>query len=717
MAKVPGAAQIGQGPSLRDPGVNAPAAAFDMGGGALQAVGGQLQDKFARIAVAEQKRKDAIGRARADRTFEERSTDLLRTLEQADDPTDPEAQQAFNLGLEALATELSTSHSNNPDSQAALYSAFQPKLSKFYAQAGTIAATHTRRIMQDQLVEARSTGVNAVAQDPDNLFGALQGYQEKLDLMRDGLSPTEYSEAQRQATDLFTKTALTTMIRRGQNGEVKRILATDPELVEMLDPQTVVDLRVELDAFDKAAREDDMEFNRAVGRARRIYGPNASPEQIASVMGYDVPSLDLVEVVGANGDVIRLPARQAVGMKVPQDTDSDPLISVVDPNTGTAVLRRESQAEGMTPATNGIEAPVAVLNDAGETVYVTRAQAVGMRVPPKTPNDPLVAVLGEDGNPVFKRSSEAEGMEPADPGQLVAVENPDGTRTWRTRAQARGEAAPEQGPLVSIGGDQEKARAKKFGEVVGTAEAERITTALDRGEQARNDLVEMGRIKEAIAGGTFQTGSFAETRQAIAQFARLMGPGAAETVEGIVGSAATADNIRAATKKLALNEVPNLGRTLKAGLQLIQETLPDLAMTPEGNLILIEVMERVANRQIEVARIAETYMELGTTTPDGAPSYREALEALEAGDPILTDELKQRIRRGAQFGRDIGLGGALDDSIHPDLRTKLGELGFQKLPEWTHTAEDGRKVIILNDGSIWSEDGTENLTPEAAPNE
>ncbi len=549
MAKVPGAAQIGQGPSLRDPGVNAPAAAFDMGGGILQETGGHLQDKFARIAEAEQKRKDAIGRARADRTFEERATDLLRTLEQADDPTDPEAQRAFNEGMETLATELSTSHSPNPNSQAALYSAFQPKLAKFYAQGGTIAATHTRRLMQDQLVEARSTGVNAVAQDPDNLFGALQGYREKLDLMRDALSPTEYSEAQRQATDLFTKTALTTMIRRGQNEQVKRILATDPELVEMLDPQTIVDLRTEIDAFDQAAREEDLEYSRGVARARSIYGPKPTPEQVASVLGYDIPSVDLVEVVGKDGTVIRLPARQAVGMPVPQDAESDPLIAVVGED-GNPVLKRESQAVGMTPVTDSrAEPPVAVLNDAGETVYVTRAEAVGMRVPPKTSADPLIAVLDEEGNPVLKRESESEGLQPADPGQLVPVEHPDGSRTWETRSAARGRTAPEDGPLVSVGGGQEDARAKAFGKAVGDAEAERVTTALNRGEQARSDLNEMGRIKAAIAGGTFQTGSFAETRQTIAQLARLMGPGAATVVEGIVGSAATADTIRAATRK------------------------------------------------------------------------------------------------------------------------------------------------------------------------
>lgn len=706
MAKVPGAAQIGQGPSLRDPGVNAPAAAFDMGGAALQAVGGQLQDKFARIAAAEQKRKDAIGRARADRTFEERSTDLLRALEQADDPTDPEAQQAFNSGLEALATELSTSHSNNPDSQAALYSAFQPKLSKFYAQAGTIAATHTRRIMQDQLVEARSTGVNAVAQDPDNLFGALQGYQEKLDLMRDGLSPTEYSEAQRQATDLFTKTALTTMIRRGQNGEVKRILATDPELVEMLDPQTIVDLRTEIDAFDRAAREEDLEFNRAAERARRLYGPNASPEQIASVMGYDVPSRDLVEVVGANGDVIRLPARQAVGMPVPQDVEDR--IAVVDPDTGLSKLVPMSQSDGMTPAPK-VQTPIPVYNpETGETTYETPANAAGKPVPPSRANTlRYVAVLDEDGNPKLVREDKLDGLAPL-PNQYVKVKHPDGTLTWESATDAVGKVAPEDGSLVTVGEGRETARERAVGKNIGEAEAAQIMGAIEQGNRALSDLSEISRLRAAIEGGTFQTGALAGKRQGVAQFARLFGPETAQAVESIVGTAATADTIRAAANRLALNEIPKLGRTLKAGLSIIQKSLPDLSVTPEGNIILIEVMERIAKRQIDVARLAETYKVLGTTTPPGAISFDQAVYQLEQEDPIVSKDLYRRIEQGAAYGKDVGVGGVIDDSVHPDLRRLLDEMGMQKLPAPVGKADDGREVIQVGD-TWWYADGSEQL--------
>lgn len=58
MAKVPGAGQVQRGPSLRDPGVSAPAAAFDLGGAGLVNLGQALADRATVLKATEEKLKE-----------------------------------------------------------------------------------------------------------------------------------------------------------------------------------------------------------------------------------------------------------------------------------------------------------------------------------------------------------------------------------------------------------------------------------------------------------------------------------------------------------------------------------------------------------------------------------------------------------------------------------------------------------------------------------
>lgn len=719
MAKVPGAANIQRGPSLRDPGVNAPAAAFDLGGAQIQQAGARASARFAEIAAAEQRRHDAIARARAMRDIEQRGTDLLRVMEQAEDPTDPEVQRQFNEGLESYTTERVTQHSSNPDSQAALYGAVQKNLSSFYAQAGTIAATHTRGLLSDQRAEGLASSVNAVARDPSSLYDQLEARREEIELMGDALSPSEQSEAVRQVADSLTGTAMKTLIRRGQHGRVKHLLDTDEDLVELLDPQTIIDLRTELDIFANEERKEDLEMAATIRSAETLFNKPWNQIDVAdkaAFMGTNLPNTELVEVVREDGSVVRVPARHAVGLPVPQDTSRDPLVVVVG-DDGLPQYLPGSQAVGM-QAYQGdqMAAPVPVVGEDGRTTYATREQAIGQPVPQDTPTDKLVQVMGDDGIPVWSRASEAEGRPVVGSTSLVVVEHPDGSRTWETSADARGKGAPEKGALVSIDNTTESARARAFGKAAGEFEAETLKGAVEQGRRAQADLVEIGRIKEASEGGTFQTGSFSDLRRGVAQFARLIGPETAETVEGIVGSAATADTIRAASRKLALNEIPKLGRTLKAGLTLIQETLPDLSVTPEGNRILVEVLERVAQRQIEAATLAETYMRLGTAFPEDGPSYDAALARLEADDPILTDDLRRRIRQGAKFGENVGTATPLGDNVDPELRAQIEQLGMNALPPATHKL-NGDEYFTLDGETWWLKDGSAKYQAEGAANE
>jgi len=92
-----------------------------------------------------------------------------------------------------------------------------------------------------------------------------------------------------------------------------------------------------------------------------------------------------------------------------------------------------------------------------------------------------------------------------------------------------------------------------------------------------------------------------------------------------------------------------LGRITNMSLKFVIDALPNLTRTPEGNKILIEVMDRVADREIEIARLVNSYIgEFGTLRPEGRKSFLEASFDLDESDPVIDDKLKQRIIEGSK---------------------------------------------------------------------
>ena len=200
-------------------------------------------------------------------------------------------------------------------------------------------------------------------------------------------------------------------------------------------------------------------------------------------------------------------------------------------------------------------------------------------------------------------------------------------------------------PGVSINMKGEGRFVEKLGEIT----AEKLGKLNDNAQAATLTLTEIDRAKTALDSGKFTTGSFGEFRAEVARFAEFMG--APDEIKNAIGDAATADTFEAATKRLALNEIPKLERTLVAGLKIVQESLPALSRTPEGNRILLDVMERVANREIQLAELANDISLDPNVGDDPRKIGREMLKSMremEKSDPIITEELRQRIKDGTK---------------------------------------------------------------------
>jgi hypothetical protein len=301
-------------------------------------------------------------------------------------------------------------------------------------------------------------------------------------------------------------------------------------------------------------------------------------------------------------------------------------------------------------------------------------------------------------------NSENYGDQPED---MVKTQNPDGSLTWTPKSKAKGMPAPDSKALIDIDIAEEWARIKGMEE---SFKREAIVRAelIEDGKQAFRTLDSTALMKAAMKSGKFTTGPFAGVRLFMANLASFVGAGP-DIIEW-TGDAATANTLDAASSRLAIELAQKLSRLTNMSITLVRDSLPALTRTPEGNMIIIEVMEGVAHREIVLASMAnDMYREFGTLSPKDGPSLWDMLRDLEQSQPVVSDELLARIAEGAATGpnsfKDIfdEVGKMLDDSVDKILGEE--DKGYST------TADD---VLNLPAGTVYWYNGNKyrkNLDP------
>jgi len=263
---------------------------------------------------------------------------------------------------------------------------------------------------------------------------------------------------------------------------------------------------------------------------------------------------------------------------------------------------------------------------------VKQELATGSKPIVVAPGASLVTPTGEE---LFK-SDKAE--------KLVEVfdENSPTKSRFVPESEASGKPGRERGPVISITNQGETAMAKELGE----RDAERISKLEDNAQTAFRTLAEIDRMKAAIESGRFTTGVLSDARVFLSRLANFVGA-SKETLD-LLGDAATSDTLDAATNRLGVEAAQKLGRVTNMSLTFIRDSLPNLSRTPEGNLILLEVMDRTSQREIQLASMAEDFLQRhGTLRPKEDKTYFQAIRDLEKEDPVITPELRQRIIDGS----------------------------------------------------------------------
>lgn len=257
------------------------------------------------------------------------------------------------------------------------------------------------------------------------------------------------------------------------------------------------------------------------------------------------------------------------------------------------------------------------------------------------------------------------------------------------------------GPVVNINQTQESSFAKQFGQ----DEAKLVTDLRQSSLTARQTKTSLKQMRSALEGGQFVTGAASGIRKTAATFAALIGiPG--EQISPLIGSAASAETIDQAFNALAIQlSKEGEGRMTNLFLRNIADSLPNLARTPEGNKIIVDIMDRVADRQIEMAQLAEKFSrEKKGLTPEKGPSFFDALDKLEENKPVIDDALAKRITEASNAGSGIGIDGfkrMLGEAMTPPKDIEIPK-GF----EYDGEAADGSGYVLKR-----TADGAKKVIP------
>lgn len=268
------------------------------------------------------------------------------------------------------------------------------------------------------------------------------------------------------------------------------------------------------------------------------------------------------------------------------------------------------------------------------------------------------------------------------------------------------EVRPRSGPLVTVDSGE---KLTPYQEQISKNEAERAATIDTQADVARANLPIVERMETALESGKFETGFLAGTRLTVGEATRLFGINPETLPEGLkIGDPATGNLLRSGFANLAINEAQGMGgRTTNMGLQMISDSLGNLETTPEGNRIILDTMRRLYERQIEIASLKDKYNKYGglSSVPEGVPTFNQALNELEESDPIVNEEMIERIQSltspgDSARGRFPSFGGGperpsnervsavLGIESQSDFQESVGQLDRSLLQQWvTENAE------------------------------
>ena len=192
-----------------------------------------------------------------------------------------------------------------------------------------------------------------------------------------------------------------------------------------------------------------------------------------------------------------------------------------------------------------------------------------------------------ENEPEMLRMMKAAGIDPA---------TPQGQKLLQDRLARWG-----QGTTVNVDMKQDGAAAKKIGEMEGDMYGNMQKAAMN----AQVKIGKLNRLESALKEAP--QGALGPQTQRLREVAESLG------VKGLTGDAAPGQIARSISQEIALQlRDPSSGAGMPGAMsdadrQFLQQMVPGLANTPEGNAQLVDYMKRLHKRELDVARLAREH--------------------------------------------------------------------------------------------------------------
>ena len=194
----------------------------------------------------------------------------------------------------------------------------------------------------------------------------------------------------------------------------------------------------------------------------------------------------------------------------------------------------------------------------------------------------------------------------------------------------------------------------KFQETTGKAIAERIDGIAKDGDQAMTDKALVGQLRDL--GSQIQTGGWAATTARLAELGIKL-PGASQ----IEAYGALIDRLTPQQR------VPGSGATSDFDAKMFKGSLPRLINTPEGNRIIIETMDALADNRMKRAEIAGLIQNGDLDRKEGFRQINEIQKQAKQ----LSDRVMEAARKGpAAVQTPQGQTQAANPSAQPQQATQ-----------------------------------------------
>lgn len=233
--------------------------------------------------------------------------------------------------------------------------------------------------------------------------------------------------------------------------------------------------------------------------------------------------------------------------------------------------------------------------------------------------------------PVF----ENKGNDPQSAIAKIQADLAAGRITPEQYAIGISKMGPAQVNVNNVGKAEETAEAKG----VGGFYADVYKDTQNQGLSAQSQKARINRAKQLLAN--ISTGTVTPTTAAVkGAFRDVMGADALNAL-GIKDDTPVADALRSLGTQFTLGFVDQTkGSVSNAEMELFQKASVGLANSTEGNMLILEMAEGLADRQQKVAKLAREYRQRKGRIDEG---FMGELEKFHAENPLFTDDLSKRI--------------------------------------------------------------------------